>query len=144
MTIPDNRTLTVTGLRQVLDLPATRPDGVRDLLVVGRDRGTPVPGAAERPWRLALGSWPETWRQAPETGPRYLVMLRQLTTGYVIATVEDIEPAGWAADQDTDPQHRIVPVSRTAYGKAAMLAGCHLDTNLTFGWPLPEEQYAFL
>jgi hypothetical protein len=143
MNIPADWVITVTFLREFLGLPASRPEGVRDLLVVARDSSAPVPGLADGPWRLALGDWPEAWRAAPETGPRYLVMLRQLTTGYVIAVIEDIDPAGWAADGDSDPQHRLVPVRGTA-AATAHLAGCVLDTDVTFGWPLPEEQYAFL
>ena len=143
MTTPDDLTVTVPALRTTLGLPASRPEGVRDLLVVARDRSAPVPDLAVSPWRLALGDWPETWREAPETGPRYLVMLRQLTTGYVIAAVADIDPAGWGADGDSDPQHRLVPVSGIATA-TAQLADCVLDTDVRFGWPLPEEQYAFL
>jgi len=136
-------TLDVTGLRQVLGLPASRPEGVRDLLVVARDRSAPVPHLPASPWRLALGDWPETWQEAPETGPQFLVMLRQLTAGYVIAVVEDIDPAGWGADGTADLQRRVVPVRGTA-AATAQLAGCRLDTDLAFGWPLPEEQYTFL
>jgi hypothetical protein len=135
--------LDVAGLRQVLGLPASRPEGVRDLLVVARNRTAPVPDLSVTPWRLALGDWPETWQQAPETGPRFLVMLRRLTTGYVIAVVEDIDPAGWGVDGDADPQHRLVPVRGTAT-TTSQFAGYRLDTDVTFGWPLPEEQYAFL
>lgn len=143
MTTPQDDIITITSLRQVLGLPAARPDGVRDLLAVARDRGAPVPSLALSPWRLALGDWPETWREEPETGPRFLVMLRQLTTGYIIAAIQDIDPAGWGADGNGDPQHRLVPVLGTA-SATARLAGCCLDTDLTFGWPLPEEQYAFM
>jgi hypothetical protein len=143
MTIPDDLTVTVPEVRTILGLPASRPEGVRDLLVVARDRSAPVPDLAVSPWRLALGDWPEEWRAKPDTGPRYLMMLRQLTTGYVIAVVEDIDPAGWGTDEDADPQHRFVLVRGTAVA-TARLAGCCLDADLTFGWPLPEEQYAFL
>lgn len=142
MTTPD-QSVTVAGLRQALGLPAVRPDGVRDLLVVARDRVSPVPDPGVSPWLLALGDWPEAWRAQPSTGPRYLVMLRQLTTGYVIAAVEEIDSDGWGADTGADPQQRIVPV-RSAAPANAWLAGSRLDTDVVFGWPLPEEQYAFL
>jgi hypothetical protein len=143
MTVPDDLTVPVPVVRAILGLPPARPEGVRDLLVVARDRGTPVPDLAVSPWRLALGDWPETWREAPETGPRYLVMLRQLTTGYVIAAIADIDPAGWGTDGNSAPQHRLVPACGTA-AATGQLAGCVLGTDVTFGWPLPEEQYAFL
>lgn len=144
MDIPDDRTVAVTFLREFLGLPAVRPDGVRDLLVVACDRGAPVPGGADRPWRLALGDWPEIWRDAAETGPRYLAMLRGLGNPHLIATIEDIDMSGWGIDGAVaDPERRVVPVLGTAYACAA-LAGCRLDADLTFGWPLPEERYAFL
>jgi hypothetical protein len=141
--IPDDRVITVAFLREFLGLPAFRLDGVRDLLVVARDPGAPVPAIADRPWRLALGEWPESWRDAPETGPRYLVMLRGLTAPSFIATVEDIYTAGWGTDGDGELERRVVPVSGTAYA-TAFLAGCRLDADVTFGWPLPEEQFAFM
>jgi hypothetical protein len=140
---PDDFTVPVPVVRAILGLPPVRPGTVRDLLVVARDRGTPVPDLTVSPWRLALGDWPETWREAPETGPRYLMMLRRLTTGYVIAAVADIDQAGWGADGNCDPQRRLVPTCGTAVA-TAQLAGCVLDTDVRFGWPLPEEQYAFL
>jgi hypothetical protein len=70
-------------------------------------------------------------------------MVRQLTAGYVIAVVEDIDPAGWGVDSEADPQRRLVPVLGVA-SATARLAGWRLDAGMTFGWPLPEEQYAFL
>lgn len=143
MYIPDDRVITVAFLREFLSLPAERSDGTCDLVVVARDRGAPVPSVADGPWRLALGEWPEVWRDTPETGPRYLVMLRGLTAPYLIATIEDIDPGGWGADGAFEPERRLVPVRGTAYAASA-LAGCQLDADVTLGWPLPEERYAFM
>jgi hypothetical protein len=135
--------ITVSGLRHILGLPAERPDGVRDLLVVASDRAAPVPDPAASPWQLALGLWPEEWQANPQTGPRYLVMLRQLTIGYIIAAIEEIDPARWGAEPHADPRLRTVPVRGPAPATVE-LTGCRLDLNATFGWPLREEQYAFL
>jgi hypothetical protein len=141
VTIPDNRVITVPVLREVLGLPAERPDGIRDLLAVARPLSTPIP--ADSIWLLALDGWPETWRAEPETGPRFLVMLRGAASPYFIATVEDINPAWWGLGEDSQPGSRSVPVTGTA-SATSLLAGCELLTDLSFGWQLPEEQYAFL
>ncbi|HXL95703.1 MAG TPA: hypothetical protein VN969_42830 [Streptosporangiaceae bacterium] len=144
MTISDNSSVTVAGLREILGLAPERPDGVRDLLAVPRSHGEPVPDIKTSPWQLALGDWPEAWRAEPGTGPRYLVMLRGLTAPYLIATVEDIDISRWGEDEDADPSRRLVPVRGTAYAAAAVLAGSRLETGVSFGWQHPEEQYAFL
>jgi hypothetical protein len=142
VSMPDDRRITIPALREILDLPRERPDGIRELIAVPRGLGEPVP--ARDSWRLALGDWPEIWRTSPDTGPRYLVMLRGPASPYFIATVEDIDPDAWGVDSDSPPDQRVVPVRDTAYEKTAILAGAQLDTDLTFGWNRLEEQYAFL
>jgi hypothetical protein len=142
MTMPDDRVLTTSVLREILELPSERPDGVRELLVIPRGLGEPIPSPDS--WRLALGDWPEAWRASPGTGPRYLVMLRGAGSPYFIATVEDIEQDLWGSDSDSPPDQRVVPVRGTAYKKTAILAGAQLAAELTFGWDRREEQYAFL
>lgn len=142
MTMPDDRRITIPDLREILDLPRERPDGVRELIAVPRHLGEAIPRRDS--WRLALGDWPEIWRAEPGTGPQYLVMLRGDAGPYFIATVEDIDPEAWGTDPDSPPDQRIVPVRDTAYEKTAILAGAQLDTDLTFGWTRREEQYAFL
>ena len=144
MNIPDDRVITVAFLREYLGLPAERPDGVRDLLVVPRSSGTPVPAAEPGAWQLALGDWPEAWRDAPETGPRYLVMLHGTAAPYFVALVEEVDPSGWGEDVDAAPGLREVPVGAVPCELTAWLAGCQLDTDVSFGWPLPEEQFAFM
>jgi hypothetical protein len=141
VTIPDDLIITVAALRQALELPAERPDGVRDLLAVSRPLGTPVP--PEGTWLLALDGWPEVWRAEPGTGPRYLVMLRSRDDLHFVATVEETDPARWGEDGNASPQARSVPVLRTAFRACSVLAGCRLLAG-SFGWPEPEEQYAFL
>jgi hypothetical protein len=142
MSMPDDRRITIAVLREILGLPRERPDGVRELIAVPRDLGEPVPSRDS--WRLALGDWPEIWRAEPDTGPRYLVMLRGPASPYFIGTVEDIDPDAWGVDSGSPPDQRVVPVRDTAYEKTAILAGAQLDTELTFGWTRREEQYAFL
>ncbi|MBV9450739.1 MAG: hypothetical protein JO345_33100 [Streptosporangiaceae bacterium] len=143
MSIADDRAVTIPSLRQALGLPAERPDGVRDLLVVPRQPGTPVPARRPGAWQLALGDWPEQWRAAPETGPQFLVMLHGLSAPYFIATVDEVHQGRWGEDSDNPPNRRQVPVVGTARG-TALLAGCRLDCDLTFGWQLEEEQFAFV
>jgi hypothetical protein len=140
MNIPEDRLITVVFLREFLGLPAPRPDGVRDLLVIPCEGGTSLAG----PWRLALGHWPETWRAQPDAGPRYLVVLHGLSAPYFIAAIDEIDGARWGDDASGDPQRRDVPVTRAPHSATSWLAGCQLETDMTFGWPLPEEQYAFL
>jgi hypothetical protein len=144
MNSPDDRVVTVPALRKILSLPAERPDGVRDLLVVPREPGTPVPPARPGAWQLALGDWPETWRDSPQSGPQFLVMLHGLADPYFIATVEEINRARWGEDAGGPPDSREVPVTGTAYLATARLAGYRLDGDLSFGWPHPHEQFAFL
>ena len=99
MTVPDDRVITVAFLREFLGLPASRPDGVRDLLVVPRTgRNSRWPG----PWQLALGDWPETWRRSPSTAPRFLVVLHGLATPYFIAGHLGDRPARWGSDAAGD------------------------------------------
>jgi hypothetical protein len=140
MIVPEDRVITVEFLREFLGLPGVRPDGVRDLLVIPREGGTSLAG----PWRLALGNWPETWRAQPETGPRYLVVLHGLTAPYFIAAIDEIDGVQWGTDSGGDPQHRDVPITGAPHSATSWLAGCLLDMDMTFGWSLPEEQYAFL
>jgi hypothetical protein len=142
MTMPEDRRITIPVLREILDLPRERADGVREVIAVPRGLGEPIPHRDS--WRLALGDWPEIWHAEPGTGPRYLVMLRGEASPYFIATVEDIDLEGWGADADLPPDQRVVPVRDTAYEKTAILAGAQLDADLTFGWTRREEQYAFL
>lgn len=144
MSFPDDRVVTLSVLRQTLGLPAERPDGVRDLLVVPREPGTPIPPTLPGAWQLALGDWPETWRAEPGTGPRFLVMLHGLASPYFIATAEEINRARWGEDAGGPPDRREVPVTGTAYVATASLAGCRLDCDLSFGWQYTEEQFAFV
>lgn len=142
MTIPDDRIITVPVLRQVLGLPAERPDKVRDLLAVPCGLGDPIPPRDS--WRLALGDWPEIWHQSPGTGPVFLVMLEGAVSPYFVATVEEILPHRWGCDPESSPDRRVIPVRGTAYAATAKLAGCQVRTDLTFGWDHTEERYAFL
>jgi hypothetical protein len=144
MKIPDDYVITVPFLREYLGLPAERPDGVRDLLVVPRPSGTPIPAAGPGAWQLALGDWPEAWRDAPQTGPRYLVMLHGTTAPYFVAQVDEIDPSRWGEDRNAAPSLREVPVSAAPCEVTAWLAGCRLETDVSFGWQLPEEQFAFI
>jgi hypothetical protein len=137
-----DRAYTVPALRLFLGLPAERPDGVRDLLVVPREPGTPIPAAGS--WRLALGDWPDAWRTDPEASPRFLVMLHGLTEPFLIATVEEIDVLRWGEDDVSAPDRRVVPVIGTECQVTATVAGARLDCGVTFGWRNPEEQYAFL
>jgi hypothetical protein len=139
MNIPEDRVITVAFLREFLGLPPERPDGVRDLLVIPVAGGTSLSG----PWRLALGDWPERWRISSETGPRYLVVLHGLTAPYFIAAISDIDRPQWGDDTAADAQFRAVPVGPLPHASTSWLAGCRVDTDTTFGWPLPQEQYAF-
>jgi hypothetical protein len=144
MTISDDRAVTVSGLREVLGLPPERPDGIRDLLAVPREPGTPVPVPGPGAWQLALGDWPEVWRAEPGTGPMFLVMLHGYASPFFVATVEHVDPARWGEDGGADPGHREVPVTGTVFAATAVVAGCQLDADLSFGWQYPEEQYTFL
>lgn len=113
MTIPNDAPHSLRALRIHLGLPPERRDGVRDLLAVQRGLGSPVP--APDSWRLALGDWPELWAAEAANGPRFLVMLQGTASPYFIATIEDIDPGGWALDgPDPDPARRVVPVRGTA------------------------------
>lgn len=129
--------LTVPELRAALGLPPERPEGVRDLLVVACEEGTPIPAAGS--WRLALDDWPEAWRAEPSAGPRFLVML----DGPFIATVETIDVSSWGLDTDGPPQRRVVPVTGTACQVTALVGGAEVSYEMGFGWPFPEERYAF-
>lgn len=145
MIIPDSEVVTVSVLREVLNLSRTRPESTRDVLAVlcGADE-TPVPLTTDVNWPLALGRWPETWRQAPATGPQYLVSLCGLASPYLITGIWETEPDRWGHDSGTDLSRRTVPLRSPAYAAAAALAGRYLDTSLTFGWLHAEEQFAFL
>lgn len=137
MIIHNDAPYSLRALRIHLGLPPERRDGVRELLAVQRDLGSPVP--APDTWQLALGDWPEIWAIEPANGPRFLIMLQGTASPYFIATVEDIDPAGWALDgPDPDPARRVVPVRGTARATAS-LAGRRLETDLTSG-----PGYAFL
>jgi len=131
----------IPELRVVLGLPSVRPPGVRDLLVVARKPGTPIP--ALDAWRLALGDWPDTWRADPSTAPRLVVMLDGLAAPFFIATIETIDADAWGLDTDAPPDHRVVPVTGTECQLTAVVAGTRVDCDSAFGWTYPEEQYAF-
>ena len=93
MNVPESRVISVSFLREFLGLPAARPDGVRDLLVIPRPSGAPLPG----PWRLALGHWPDTWRAAPSAAPRFLVVLDGLIVSAAgNRTITDCDPTAHA------------------------------------------------
>lgn len=124
--------ISLADLRSHLGLPTDR---IGELLIDARDPGDPV--LARDQWRLALGDWPEQWHAAPDTAPRFLVMLR----GQVIATIEDIDPSGWGHD-DADPAARAVPVRGTA-AATGVLGGRVLVVGFTFGWDEPAERWAF-
>lgn len=146
MTMPDAPPLAVPELRGILGLPAERPLGVRDLIAVPGNGTDAIPGdpALFPPVVLALGDWPERWRDVPESGPEFLVTLRGDTNPYRIADIWKTNPGSWGLDQDADPGHRTVPLLSLAYVTSATLAGRILDTGFTFGWLNPEEQFAFL
>jgi hypothetical protein len=131
----------IPELRVALGLPSVRPPGVRDLLVVAREAGTPIPAAGS--WRLALGDWPDHWRAAPSVAPRLLVMLDGLAMPFFIATVESIDVSSWGTDLDALPDRRVVPVTGTECQITAVVAGTQVDSDAEFGWACPEEQYAF-
>lgn len=139
MSVPEDRVITVAFLREFLGLPVARPDGVRDLLVIPRPGGTPLSG----PWRLALGDWPDEWRSSPSTAPRFLVVLRGLIAPYFVAGIWEIDRQLWGSDAAGDRGLREVPVIQRPHEATSQLAGCEVDTDMTFGWPLPEEHYAF-
>jgi hypothetical protein len=94
--------LSILELRVVLGLPLRRPRGVRDLLAVARETGTPIPAANS--WRLALDDWPDNWRADPAVAPRLLVMLDGLTAPFFIATIETIDAYAWGLDADASPR----------------------------------------
>jgi hypothetical protein len=142
-TIPRGATVTIARLREELGVPRERPDGVRDVLAIPCADGEPLPdGPAARP--LALGDWPEDWRQNPASGPQYLVALRGLARPWRVAGVWETDPARWGDDAGADPKRRIVPLLAPAYVPSAALTGALLDAPLVFGWIDREEQYAFL
>ena len=131
----------ISELRVVLGLPSVRPPGVRDLLVVAREAGTPIPAADS--WLLALDDWPDTWRTDPSTAPRLLVMLDGLAAPFFIATIEMIDDCAWGRDTGASPDLRVVPVTGTECQLTAVVAGAQVDCESAFGWLRPEEQYAF-
>jgi len=137
--VPEDRAITVAFLREFLTLPISRPDGVRDLLVIPRPGGMPLSG----PWRLALGDWPDEWRSAPSSAPRFLVVLHGLTAPYFVAGIWEIDRQLWGSDASGERGLREVPVIPRPHEATSHLAGCEIDTDMMFGWPLPEEQYAF-
>ena len=139
MTIPPDRVITVTFLREFLGMPASRPDGVRDLLVIPRPGGTPLSG----PWQLALDGWPDEWRSSPSSAPRFLVVLHGLAAPYFVAGIWEIDRQLWGSDASGDRGLREVPVIPRPHEATSHLAGCEVDADMTFGWSLPEEQYAF-
>jgi len=131
----------IPELRVVLGLPSVRPPGARDLLVVARAAGTPVPAADS--WRLALDDWPDVWRSSPSAAPRLLVMLDGLAAPFFIATIESIDACAWGLDAGAAPDRRVVPVTGTECQLTAVIAGAQVDCEPAFGWLRPEEQYAF-
>jgi hypothetical protein len=131
MTSPNDEAVSLADVRLRLGLPT---DGTGELLLVSRSHGDPIPPPSQ--WRLALGDWPEQWRDDPETAPRFLVMLRE----NVIATIEDIDPSGWGFD-DANPTARVVPVRATA-AATAEFGGRVLVADVTFGWNEPAERWA--
>jgi hypothetical protein len=139
LNVPEDRVINIAFLREFLGLPISRPDGVRDLLVIPRKGGTPLSG----PWRLALGDWPGEWRSSPSSAPQFLVVLHGLTPPYFVAGIWEIDHHLWGSDVSGDRGLREVPMIPRPHEATSHLAGCELDTDMTFGWPLPEEQYAF-
>jgi hypothetical protein len=127
----NDEAVSLPDLRLQLGLP---PSGSGELLLVARRPGDAVPAPGQ--WRLALGDWPEQWRNDPESAPRFLVMLR----GRVIATIEDIDRGGWGCD-DAPPDARVVPVRGTA-AATGMFGGRQLSSDITFGWDAPAERWA--
>jgi hypothetical protein len=133
--------LTVPELRRALGLPVVRPLSVRDLLVVARETGAPIPPADS--WRLALGDWPDLWRSGPSVAPRFLVMLDGLAAPFFVATIETVDACAWGLDTDASPDCRVVPVTGTECQVTAVVAGAQVECDSSFGWVRPEEQYAF-
>lgn len=144
MPILNGPMITVSTLRETLGRPAERHDGVRDLLAVHRNESGLVPDGTTAAGPLALGDWPEAWQADPDCGPRFLIALRGVAVPYWIAGIWETDPARWGEDSGADPSRRAVPVLAPAYVASAVLAGRLLETDLTFGWLNPEEQFAFL
>jgi hypothetical protein len=141
--IPAGARVTVARVREVIGVPAAvRADGARDVLAVPAADGAPLPGEAAV--RLALGGWPEEWRDCPQSGPGFLVALRGTGRSWRIAGVWETDPARWGQDAGSGPRRRLVPLAGVALVPSAVLAGAVLDAPLVFGWPDPEERYAFL
>jgi hypothetical protein len=143
VTIPNGPTVTIARLRLELGLPAERPSGIRDVLVIpclGSEPGDDATTAGP----LALGDLPEEWRRSPATGPRYLVTVRGLANPWRVAGIWETDPARWGDDADAPPSRRLVPLRGAAYVLAAVLSGRAIEARLTFGWIAITDQYAFL
>jgi hypothetical protein len=138
---PNEPVVTVQALRESLGLDPHRPDGVRDVVAALSDAQA---GSRSLVLRLALGDWPEAWRADPPTGPRFLVTLAGHADPYQIRDVYTIDATRWGDDTGADPQERLVPVSHLDEALSLQLRGSQLQTGLSFGWPLPEERFAFL
>jgi hypothetical protein len=138
---PNEIVVAVPALRESLGLAPERPEGVRDVLA---SLGRAPEGSRSLVLRLALGDWPEAWRSEPETGPRFLVTLAGRADPYQIDDVYTIDAARWGDDTGADPQERLVPVAQLDREASLRLRGSRLRTGLSFGWPEPEERFAFL
>ncbi len=141
---PNGSVVTVPALREALGLPKQRPEGVRDLLGVLWEPPEPVTVAAVAARPLALGDWPEAWRADPASGPQFLIALRDQADPYLIARVFWVDGTRWGDHTGADPQHRQVPVSARTTLAAVRLAGRRVLAGVSFGWPQPEEHFAFL
>jgi hypothetical protein len=138
---PNEPVVTVQALRESLGLPPERPDGVRDVLAALSDAPA---GSSSLMFRLALGDWPEAWRADPPTGPQFLVTLLGHSDPFQIRDIYAIDATRWGDDTGADPQERLVPVAQLDDAASLRLRGSRLRTGLSFGWPEPEERFAFL
>jgi hypothetical protein len=135
--------VTVHELRQTLSLAAERPDGVRDVLAIACP-ARPVTAQAVAGRVLALGDWPELWRIEPACGPAILVTLSGDIAPYLITGVFRTDPAQWRPDESADPQRWRVPACWPYAQGAVLLDDRHALAGVRFGWPDPEERFAFL
>jgi hypothetical protein len=141
--MPSGIAVTAGALRQVLGLAPERPEGVRDVLAAWCPARPVTPEmAAGR--RLSLGDWPEAWRAGPESAPWILLALTGAAAPHLIAGVFTIDATKWGQDVGADPRYRQVPVLDACALGAAFLGGRHVVAGVRFGWPAPEENFAFL
>jgi hypothetical protein len=141
--MPSGIAVAVGALRQALGLAPGRPEGVRDVLAAWCP-GRPVTPEMAAGMRLSLGGWPEVWQSAPGSAPGIFVALTGAAAPHLIAGVFTIDATAWGQDVDADPRYRQVPVSGACALGVAFLGSRHVVAGVRFGWPAPEENFAFL